>query len=398
MSRPHGFRFEPVVLRAVRETLKREYTTDRTKGQRLGTLFQSRLDTLLRMLGPLDTVLQIRQWAEGLEPVDVYVLLVHFPQLPEPVRPKILAVALAHPDPVAAWIAWDHFVHHPRHHDIAQLISVYVNQHRVTPWWDVVSDGTLRMRLLKAFSRSAPIGPLAKLLDGHGIGTGTPLMGLHWGDPLSDELITQILAGSSFPEWERHLADRDFRWSEWIWELDQRSRERAQAVLSQYLTVVPWMHFDGTLLRRFIQRWGNPGSVSGPWTSLSADARRNLLHWIHQAELQQFFRQDNARFQFWRGHLERCLQVTVLEKDTPRAAVVLDFGNVVAVEYAQTGNACYIYYKSDYERIRQRMIKSTDLKDSDQALLRLIHSGYWQSTFSYDLAPYIQIPNSRGLR
>jgi len=277
-------------------------------------------------------------------------------------------------------------------------VSVYVNQHAVTPWWDAVDDTKLRMDFMKAFARSAPIGPLAKILDDRGIGSSIQQMGLHWDDPLSDELITQILASSPLPEWERHLADPDFSWSEWLWELDQRAREHAQAVLSQYLSVFPWTTFDGTLLRRFIQRWGNPETLSGPWTGLSAEARRKLIHWVHQAELQQFFHQDNARFQFWRGYLERCLHVTVLEKDTPRAAVVLDFGDVVAVEFAQTGNACYVYQKSDYERIRQRMVKSTDLKDSHQALLRLIHSGYWQGTFSYDLAQYIQMPKSRGTR
>lgn len=177
------------------------------------------------------------------------------------------------------------------------------------------------------------------------------------------------------------------------------------------------------------------GAWKNPWLSrndstwgqrhIPDSARKMVAGWLKLELIHQFFevlsedgRQDQSRFQFWRGYHEqmddvyfalgsrsyhsrspdtvklrhaldgRLLELTGTEADNN--AFIMCMGEVVVVEFSKKGNAAYRYSRSELLLdSSQRTIRISGLKhDSTQ---RMLHAGArgltWQERFARVLGP-----------
>lgn len=169
-------------------------------------------------------------------------------------------------------------------------------------------------------------------------------------------------------------------WQQWL-------PDRFKAEVSQTI-----LHHSGKTeavrerIRRFAlddRRLGDPRlSQNKPhWIGIH-DAERRVIEWLSRHDIIFFFehvlpsnRDDpHGRKQFWLRYVHRVAQSRPLLNqddrirlrpvlqtkgkesahfgriDGPTSAFLLDFGDIVVVEFSRPGNACYIYSKADFTR------------------------------------------------
>jgi hypothetical protein len=154
------------------------------------------------------------------------------------------------------------------------------------------------------------------------------------------------------------------------------------------------------------------------------EARQRFLQWLSRADINFFFEHvlpDGAdphhRKAFWLQYVSRVTSRPLLNRDdevrlrvTMRSqqghmghfghvsgretsAFLLDFGPVVVVEFSRVGNACYLYEKSNVEKVipdfwSQEPFTVLKLKNRLLAAETIVHSGRWQTTLRHILARY----------
>ena len=183
-------------------------------------------------------------------------------------------------------------------------------------------------------------------------------------------------------------------------------------------------HGDGRMaeLAKFARndaRLGDPRQArNNPnWAGL-VNARAAIIACLSRFDIQFFFdhvlprRADpHGRKQFWLQYVNRLLASRSalgrpdrerldfrVVKDTARldttltSAFILDFGNIMAVEFSQTGNACYFYGRQAAGQIVPDVwaneFSLTRLKDQHRKSLRVIHRTGWQEEASQELAKH----------
>jgi hypothetical protein len=125
---------------------------------------------------------------------------------------------------------------------------------------------------------------------------------------------------------------------------------------------------------------GDPRLHPARWQSVSEQARDIVILWLSEEEIRIFFDllfsyDPHGRKDFWLRYVGRLKSTRVVvcpddhskhyyefKKLTEKgrsfangfgsdaSAFILDFGEYVAIEYAKTGNACFVYSSSDFRR------------------------------------------------
>ncbi len=113
---------------------------------------------------------------------------------------------------------------------------------------------------------------------------------------------------------------------------------------------------------------------------LTDEVRRFLGTLVRFLRLQEFFWSDNERFAFWSRYLDVATDVQV---DSSRDAVFLDFGAFGVIEFADVGNAGYVYPADYFQELKAKMHWVGSLKNRSRAIDRIIHSANWQGNTRY---------------
>lgn len=132
------------------------------------------------------------------------------------------------------------------------------------------------------------------------------------------------------------------------------------------------------------------------WDNLDEEYKETYRRWRNGNELYEFFSKiaaetDGKRFNFWKEYIDCIYRIKYYREI--QDALIMEFKNHVFVEFAQNGNALYVYKKEHYniDYIEDTInktggnIKINDLKRFDLKELKLNHSGNWQYRFQSEL-------------
>lgn len=392
MTTPSGFRYVPEKLQRVRQALAKAYPQHHGNARFLAEIHKGHLPKLLALLKGMSEK-QILEWAETMDPIDLYVLILFYTTLvPAALHSTVQQLVKIRGDDPALALIWELFVEFPESAYLELMRSV-MNHIEQFPWWSNTPPAMVEAARL-AFQDNEPLSTWAGSLRPGALDYDLHALGLSQQDILAHVLMAHVLIAATPPIWQEILASKHFSWSSWSSQLDDKSRGRAQQAMRSYLLNVPVDRFDGDVIQTFLGRWGNPELPTEAWLKVGNDARGRVLQWLRLQRLAQFFSQDNARYQFWKGYLDRCRHVEIWEEDTPRSAVVLYFDKIVAVEFSFVGNACYIYLPQAFAIVKRYADNNAlKLKDQDLAINRLLHNGAWPEHFMWELEPYLGWPH-----
>lgn len=152
---------------------------------------------------------------------------------------------------------------------------------------------------------------------------------------------------------------------------------------------------DAPWLDLFLEKLGVPRSTL--WQML-ADKNSEAAGWyknvrIHR-ELHSFFERfsDNERLDFWKEFVP---ELDDVRADERHLRVFLDFGAFGFIEFAEKGNATYVYEAEDFRALRkknfaQRPRLHAALKHRERSIERLTHQGHWQRKFRRKINHYLR--------
>lgn len=165
------------------------------------------------------------------------------------------------------------------------------------------------------------------------------------------------------------------------------------------------------------------------WSGVSAEAKSLFISWLSALDISFFFehvlpkgKDPHGRKEFWLNYakslvasrpilsgddrnrlkpyqsngkveMSHCGEMSGGYFDSATSAFILDFGNIVAVEFSKTGNALYFYDRrdllkslgcSDYWSLRTFTLNT--LKNKSKAISRVVHRDGWRSEANTILA------------
>ncbi len=160
------------------------------------------------------------------------------------------------------------------------------------------------------------------------------------------------------------------------------------AVVNKYLSCLDEMQHEDSLMQNIYECLGDPRETITRWDAIDLENRKCFLRWLNLRIMSDFFAEagDNERFRFWEQFaLELDEARSIKIKDNTVAFLV--FEEVFVVEFAQVGNAAYVYPRNYYEARfkhfatgKQMVYNESRLKDSTN-LFRILHGGNWQSRY-----------------
>jgi EH_Signature domain len=214
-----------------------------------------------------------------------------------------------------------------------------------------------------------------------------------------------------------YLARELLAWANWP-EGDFRD-----LVASSILKTFPGTAFAEELKKLVIgdMRLGDPRLPKNHanWVGLR-EAERRFTEWLSKDDIVFFFehvlpkgRDPHQRKMFWLRYVARIVRSRPLlswedgaklralkEKvgnfghtNGDTSAFILDFGRVVAVEFSKTGNACYLYQKTSFDRLvpdfwAVKAFSAPGLKRPEESIDRIAHQNGWQDKMSQTLARF----------
>jgi hypothetical protein len=150
------------------------------------------------------------------------------------------------------------------------------------------------------------------------------------------------------------------------------------------------------------------------------EAERRFTEWLSKDDIVFFFehvlpkgKDPHRRKMFWLRYVARIVRSrpllswedgtklrTLKEKvgnfghtNGDTSAFILDFGRVVVIEFSKTGNACYLYQKTSFDKLvpdfwAVRAFSASDLKRPVESIGRITHQNGWQEKMAQDLAHF----------
>lgn len=168
------------------------------------------------------------------------------------------------------------------------------------------------------------------------------------------------------------------------------------------------------------------------WVGVESSAVRQFIIWLSKDDIHFFFdhvlkgQDPHGRMPFWLKYLDKIvcsrsllsantavqfkrnidINFGLLSNTQNRAAFILDFGKIVAVEFSDAGKGCvYLFQRDEFDKsipdmwtsnfIPEYFLKNQDLPSE----CRVRHTGYWESKVENVLASYgIRLFSSYGFR
>lgn len=163
------------------------------------------------------------------------------------------------------------------------------------------------------------------------------------------------------------------------------------------------------------QGLGDPRITPENWAGISEVAKATVIQWLSKEDINLFFglimkdKEDkHGRKNFWLDYVDKIIRSRAfISRDdlqthavrleeiraqgrsfgkfigsSPASAFILEFKNIVVVEFSEVGNACYIYQKNDFSEMVSNFwaeeIPFKSLKDRDRGEKITHSSKSWQ--------------------
>ena len=118
--------------------------------------------------------------------------------------------------------------------------------------------------------------------------------------------------------------------------------------------------------------------------------------WLVSADLEKYFSievKDKIRLKFWKRYIKYIKEVRYFER--LKQAIVMLTDEHIFIEFGEKGNAAYCHRK-DYISFNEinRLSTNSKLKDRDEAVFFIPHSGSWEiklKTRLYELGYRVKI-------
>jgi hypothetical protein len=177
-----------------------------------------------------------------------------------------------------------------------------------------------------------------------------------------------------------------------------------------------------------VRKLPDPRMRVAEWQNVPAPARQQVMQWLSEEDLRFFFdlimegqRDPQGRYAFWIRYvgMARRARVVIGQRDHDRllprleeiksrgrsyarlratgaadisaSAFIMDFGNVLIVEFSKPNSACYIYQNGPdgpYLDLTRSGFDWHELKSTQRAARWLAHAGSWELKFQRELAAY----------
>jgi len=283
--------------------------------------------------------------------------------------PKLLAY---YPAPTLERVLTHIVVHHSEETLVDHRFPV-----KVCSW---LKSGSLLTGIVGEILNSSPISVNAWLTT----------EGLNKYDGLTRSVWDYLLAHGTQEFYSRHSAN------ELLDEVRSRPSDLQQTFGRRYLTLLEaWQE---PIPRWIHDRFGlpdDPIASPGFWNPLPPYVRERFRRWAMEHRLAAFFQDaydPNGRFAFWKSFLDSIQEVT---PGANGKVAIIDFGRFFVVEFAEVGNAAYVYPNYLLDKMKSYLSQPYNtqawflnyyLKDQKAALNRIIHREGWQMKY----APEIQ--------
>jgi hypothetical protein len=224
----------------------------------------------------------------------------------------------------------------------------------------------------------------------------------------------------------RYLFDELLNWQ--LWDNSVFKKMISEFILNDYFNNVTTRE----ILQNFVlsdNRLGDPRLPRNRlnWTDFDADARGRFIQWLSQIDIVFFFEHvlpkgsdPHGRKDFWLQYLKKIkasrpmlcqadadrlktssfilenkIRIDHIGKiNTPNSVFLLDFGEIVAVEFSVVG-ACHVYKAEDFKKIMpdfwsKKGFNESYFKHPKKCISRIVHdrSGRWKREMSNLLSQY----------
>jgi hypothetical protein len=124
---------------------------------------------------------------------------------------------------------------------------------------------------------------------------------------------------------------------------------------------------------------GSGGAQTAFWRTISASVRDQFRLWVQEKTLHDFFQRHgdtSGRFAFWRRYARFWKDVHTALDDR---VMVMDFEGVGVVEFAEVGNAGYVYRQNAFRSVLSDNPRTlSEYKNKDLAVGRVFHFPNWE--------------------
>jgi len=159
------------------------------------------------------------------------------------------------------------------------------------------------------------------------------------------------------------------------------SKEEAIQFAGKYFSQTPDDAWNELILNYFFHLLGTPSNMDN-WNFVTGPVLKKLQNRYSIAEIRKFFDKldkDNVRFNFWQKNYGQ--RFTNAYKFSQINAILMYIENIAILEFANIGNACYVYKAEFADLLIRKFYNSSyesKLKYPEQALFRVIHKQDWQ--------------------
>ncbi|HHX10752.1 MAG TPA: hypothetical protein GX729_05235 [Firmicutes bacterium] len=327
--------------------------------------------------------------AQNLTVAEVDTLSFRFCEVPRDLRRNTIAIIQERWKPRYAEIAWRQFQYHFRDQDVARFVVMGLEKTEVPGFGD--NEAAHMIRLI---SSGEPAEQIAGLLASREQPFRTSLdkLRITENSPLGVELLKNYLLKASSKTY-LELEDQEFiQYALGLMNAEYQP-DYLKAV-NRYLSTVPQSNYQEYVMLHIYRSLGHPDDSFSRVHGLDPENLERFRRWLNFRIMSEFFEAAgySDRFQFWKQfaddlHKVRCITV----KDYNVAFLV--FRDIAVVEFAQVGNAAYVYprdyYESQLEHYateKETVTNKSQLKDPYNSLTRIIHHGNWQSRWYYTIA------------
>ncbi|WP_046215914.1 hypothetical protein [Paenibacillus wulumuqiensis] len=349
---------------------------------------------------------KIQEFALQLKRIEIKLLISEeypFPQEnPETIR-KINWILTNRYTSTVGRAAWSLFQHNHNNEYLQELLK---QTYHIDQFSFLVLNETLQHQLKEAMNYpSGLVKGLVHLFvkSDHGIEMICSRLKIKKDAQLQSELIYNILKDGLVDD---QMIQRNE--AEYITSLLERyPMNEYKQLIKNYFESREYKQFHTSILNQAIVRLRDPRERKVDWEFLSDKAMEQVMRWLLQSKLQQFFNQDtnSERFDYWKRFIDYMYDVELI--DDPMIAFIY-FDNFVVVEYGDLG-AAYFYYREGFEqyvlpklysdefrRTRSKARKESMFKITDQTrggvqlyINKLSHMGAWQYKFDRFMSQYL---------
>lgn len=348
----HSFEFKPNQLTKVADELKHKY-----KDGRKHLLEDINGDTLPHLIEEIKSLpynrKAISKYAHGLRSKNVRLLAFLYPYNQEEKTETIKKVFLILSERYQSFIGeimWRHFQNMPNDPVIVNLLKIAFKSEND----DFLSfEKQLRKQMNGAFEQYNVLQAMVTFLPQHQKTLDELMQAM---DISLESRLAQYLwyisLKQNIDKNRFTVKEGELKVSE---KLDGLTIKNYKEVMVNYLTNVAVNDFNRLFLEQVIEKLKDPRKNDTDWKDMPKVCAEKVKQWLIRNELKQFFAEDTKydRFRYWERHTKNIKDVDFIQD--PMLAI-MDFGEFVVVEFAETGNAAYFYHKQAfYEKMYIRV-------------------------------------------